>query len=120
MAISVPIELHKEITNYVKKSNYNSIAEFVKDSVRKNIYKQKLFKELNENALKNFPKGSIPLPGPDGKMVYGPGIQDQDIKDRLERIEKTIEENTKTLELILHKLNNEKSNQKNNNTHGLG
>lgn len=37
LAISVPIELHKEITDYVKKSSYNSVAEFVKFAVREKI-----------------------------------------------------------------------------------
>lgn len=37
MAISVPIALHDEIAEYVKKSSYNSIAEFVKDAVREKM-----------------------------------------------------------------------------------
>ena len=58
MAISVPIGLHKEIVDYVEKSSYNSIAEFVKDACREKIHKnyistkkdelEKRFKELEE------------------------------------------------------------------------
>jgi Arc/MetJ-type ribon-helix-helix transcriptional regulator len=40
LAISVPIALHKEISDYVKKSSYNSIAEFVKTAVREKMDKK--------------------------------------------------------------------------------
>lgn len=47
MAISVPISLHKEITDFVKKSSYNSVAEFVKSAVREKMYQEKL-KNVNQ------------------------------------------------------------------------
>ena len=41
MAISVPIALHEEISEYVKQSSYNSIASFVKDAVKEKIQRDK-------------------------------------------------------------------------------
>jgi Arc/MetJ-type ribon-helix-helix transcriptional regulator len=49
MAISVPISLHKEITDFVKKSSYNSVAEFVKFAVREKMKEDKL-----EDITKGF------------------------------------------------------------------
>jgi Arc/MetJ-type ribon-helix-helix transcriptional regulator len=53
MAISVPMEMHKEITEFVEKSSYNSIAEFVKEAIREKMnkeYKIKYYKLEKEVA----------------------------------------------------------------------
>ena len=59
MAISVPIDLHDEITDFVKKTSYNSIADFVKDAVRSKMNEHKLLvanNKLREDLAKKHPK----------------------------------------------------------------
>lgn len=53
MAISVPIALHDEVSKHVLKSNYNSIADFVKAAVREKIQSDNasVIQELN-NMMK--------------------------------------------------------------------
>jgi Arc/MetJ-type ribon-helix-helix transcriptional regulator len=41
MAISIPIAMYEEISEYVKKTSFNSIADFVKYAVRKEMEKDK-------------------------------------------------------------------------------
>jgi len=78
MAISVPIALHDEITDYIKQSSYNSIASFVKDAVREKMNqkeiiiakKEEMFKKMVENCLNSFPEGKKHLAIPQLAMMY--------------------------------------------------
>ena len=72
MSISVTIELHKEIVDYVKKSSYNSVAEFVKVAVREKIKNDKSEKMMGKVKLFN-------------KMVTG-GSAPSDIDGKLDII----------------------------------
>lgn len=102
MAISVPIALHDEISKYVSKSSYNSIAEFVKDAVREKMRKELIYTEELASKM-------IKTDEPD--VYYDPKTQSEYImkKDNLED----------KIDQILILLTKNKEKTKNNNTHGL-
>jgi Arc/MetJ-type ribon-helix-helix transcriptional regulator len=47
LAVSVPIALHKEITEHVLKTSYNSIAAFVTDAVREKIASDDMRRDMH-------------------------------------------------------------------------
>jgi Arc/MetJ-type ribon-helix-helix transcriptional regulator len=91
MAISVPIKLHREITDHVKKFSYNSIADFVKVAVRKtidlDIYNKSFYASLNKTLAEDMRKNPSEFPSPkppNEKDILG-------TYERLDKIEKTLD-----------------------------
>ena len=100
MAISVPIALHKEISDHISRSNYNSIAEFVKEAVR-----GKMKKDIEIRDMERKGKGTFYDYDLDEQMIFKQGKWKRVVPNPKKKKNKNIDETDKETDTIEDKLN---------------